>query len=379
MGASTKQGNDVVIIGGGVIGCSIAYFLAARHGIRATILERDGIGSAASGNAAGELAAVGRHRYSDTFTRFILEGIGMHHALVSEIVEASGIDYRFLDITQVRPAFNDADVVDLKDQMKWQNTLGILAEWAESSDLRARYAWLSSKALGAVVTVEKQLESYPFCLAMLQGGERLGVKVKTGNVVAITSSKDQLVEVGLENGDTVQTRNLVIANGPWAELLANCVGLHMPITPLRGQIVHASLPVGSYWPDYSIFYDATYMLPKASGDLLLGTTDEEVGVDSSPTKQAEREILASVVNMIPPLEGASVVRTTACLRPSTPDELPVIGQIPGSEGIYVATGHGHKGITLALITGTAIADLVATGDCDVDIDAFNPSRFGTGC
>ena len=377
MAALDKQSNDVVIIGGGVIGCSIAYFLAAHHGVQATILERDGIGSAASGNAAGELAAVGRHRYSDTFTKFILQGIAMHHSLASEIVEVSGIDYQFSDITQIRPAFNEADVVDLKDQMKWQNSLGIFAEWAGSSDLRARYDWLSSKALGAVVTIEKQLEAYPFCLAMLQGGERLGVKVKTGNAVTITSSKEQLIEVGLENRETLQTRNIVIANGPWATFLGDYIGFHMPIIPLRGQIVHASLPAASDWPDYSIFYDATYMLPKASGDLLLGTTDEEAGFNSSPTKEAEREILTSVVNMIPPLEVASVIRTTACLRPSTADELPIIGQIPGPEGIYVATGHGHKGITLALITGKVIADLIATGNCDLDIEAFNPSRFGT--
>ena len=119
------------------------------------------------------------------------------------------------------------------------------------------------------------------------------------------------------------------------------------------------------------------MLPKASGALLLGTTDEAVGFNPFPTKEAERDIVASVIDMIPPLEAASVIRTTACLRPSTPDDLPIIGQIPDSDGIYLATGHGHKGITLALITGKAIGDLVAQRNCDIDISMFKLSRFGT--
>ncbi len=376
MMSTAKYRRDVVIIGGGVIGCSIAYFLAAYHGIQATIVERDAIGSAASGNAAGELAAVGRHRYSDVFTRFILQGIAMHHEFADKIIEASSIDYQFSDITQVRPAFSKSEEMELKSQMDWQKSLGLVVDWVEPSDLGTQFGWLSPKALGAVVTLEKQLESYPFCLAMLQAGERLGVTVTSGNAVKVTSLRKQVIEVELESREAIQTRNLVIANGPWAAVLGDHLGFPMPIRPLRGQIVHASLPAGIEQPSYSIFHDATYMLPKANGTLLLGTTDEDVGFNGIATKEAEHEILASVVDMIPSLEMASVIRTTACLRPSTSDDLPVIGQIPGRDGIYVASGHGHKGITLALITGKVIADLVATQKCDLDISAFNPSRFG---
>ena len=372
-----KSAHDVVIVGGGVIGCSIAYFLAAHHGIQAVILERDGIGSGASGNAAGELAAVGRHRYSDTYTKFILQGIAMHHELADEIVNASGIDYLFSDITQVRPALSQSEMADLQCQMEWQKSLGLAASWAESSELRSRYGWLSDKALGAVVTVEKQVESYPFCLAMLQAGERLGVRVKSGNATKIVPLTRGVIEVELESGETIQTDNLVIANGPWAVALGDSLGFTIPMTPLRGQIVHASLPSGFDLPSYSVFHDATYMLPKASGDLLLGTTDEVAGFNSFPTKEAERDILASVIDMIPLLESASVVRTTACLRPSTPDDLPIMGQIPDWDGIYLATGHGHKGITLALVTGKAIGDLIAKGTGDFDISMFSLSRFGT--
>ena len=354
-----KSAHDVVIVGGGVIGCSIAYFLAAHHGIQAVILERDGIGSGASGNAAGELAAVGRHQYSDMYTKFILQGIAMHHELADEIMDTSGIDYLFSDITQVRPALNRSDVTDLQYQVQWQESLGLSANWGEPSELKSRYGWLSHKALGAVETVEKQLESYPFCLAMLRAAEKLGVTVKSGDAAKIVQLPGQIVEVELESGETIQTANLVIANGPWAVALGASLGFTIPMKPLRGQIVHASLPSGFGLPSYSIFHDANYMLPKASGALLLGTTDEAVGFNPFPTKEAERDIVASVIDMIPPLEAASVIRTTACLRPSTPDDLPIIGQIPDSDGIYLATGHGHKGITLALITGKAIGDLVA--------------------
>ena len=110
----------------------------------------------------------------------------MHGDLYEEIVQISGVDYLLSDIAQVRPAFTVGEVTELKEQMLWQNSaLGLQAEWLDTSQLRSNYPWISHDALGGVVTLEKQLESYAFCMALLQAGETFGVRLKHANVVGI--------------------------------------------------------------------------------------------------------------------------------------------------------------------------------------------------
>ena len=104
---TTSQTPDVVVVGGGVMGCATAYFLATEHGIRSVIVERDAVASGASGGAAGELGAVGRHRYSIEYTRFLLEGIRMHTEIAETLVAESGVDYLFTDIPILRPALEE--------------------------------------------------------------------------------------------------------------------------------------------------------------------------------------------------------------------------------------------------------------------------------
>ena len=372
----SKTNADVVIIGGGVIGCSIAYFLAKNHGIRAMILERDAVASAASGGAAGELAALGRRQYSDDFSKFILAGIQMHGDLYEEIVQISGIDYLLSDIEQVRPAFTSGEVSELKEQMVWQNSfLGLQAEWLETTDLRSDYPWISHNVLGGVVTLEKQLESYAFCMALLQAGETLGVRLKTANVVGVASEGNAVTGVKISDGGMVGTNCVVLANGPWASIGAEWFGHAIPMIPLKGQIVHTATASDLDLPRYSIFHNSAYVLPKPGGDLLLGTTDEDVGFNNTPTEDAKNLIMEAALRLAPSLLDVEVRYITACLRAYSSDGLPILGKIPGWEGGYFATGHGHKGITLALITGNAIADHVANGESQIDLKNFALTRF----
>lgn len=373
---SDKTKADVVIVGGGVIGCSIAYFLAKDHGIRAIILERDAVASAASGGAAGELAAVGRRQYSDEFTKFILAGIEMHGDLYEEIVQISGVDYLLSDIAQVRPAFTVGEVTELKEQMLWQNSaLGLQAEWLDTSQLRSNYPWISHDALGGVVTLEKQLESYAFCMALLQAGETFGVRLKHANVVGISAEGNAVSGIKLSDGRAVATNCVVLANGPWASISAKWFGHTIPMTPLKGQIVHAGISPDLNLPRYSIFHNSAYVLPKPGGDLLLGTTDEDVGFNNTPTEDAKGLIIEAALRLAPSLLDMEIRYITACLRPYSIDGLPILGKIPEWDGAYFATGHGHKGITLALITGKAIADHVANGESQIDLENFSLTRF----
>jgi glycine oxidase len=364
---------DVVIIGGGVMGCATAYFLATRHGQRVLVLERDGVASGASGGAAGELGAVGRHRFSAEYTAFILRGIALQNELEAELRAASGIDYRLMDIPMLRPAFDDHEAAALREQMAWQRELGMQVDWYDERSVHTLGTWLAPEAIGGALTIERQLETYPFALALAGAAEQAGVRFRTAEVTGLLGDGvARGVRVGAEE---IEAGQVLIASGPWAVHAGPWIGMDLPIYPLRGQIVHVDLPSGLTMPTHAIFHESGYVLPKAGGDLLVGTTQEEAGFDANPTMEAQNAIMESVGALAPAVLDAPIRDLTACLRPACRDELPVIGPVPGWEGLHLCTGHGYKGITLALVTGLHLAELMAQGASSLSLDLYSPARF----
>ena len=372
---TVSRSPDVVIVGGGVIGCGIAYFLAADFGVKCLIIERDAVASGASGGAAGELGAVGRHRYSESFTRFLLDGIRMHELIAPTLIDKSGVDYLFSDIPLLRPAFDEIEAEDLRAQMGWQHDLGVEVEWLDESTVHGMGTWLSADAVGAAYTIEKQLEAYPFAIALAQAAEGHGVEIRTAEAVGVHRDGDRAAGVTLANGERIDAGAVVVANGPWSQHAAEWLGMEVPVVPLRGQIVHVSPPAGVKMPAHAIFHETGYLLPKAGGDLLVGTTQELAGFDPHPTMEAQNGIMEAVIRLAPQVIDAPIRDLTACLRPYSKDEMPLLGPAPGCESLYLATGHGYKGVTLALVTGKSMAQLIATGESETDLSEFWPSRF----
>jgi glycine oxidase len=377
-GASSAE---VVIVGGGVIGCATAYFLAAEHPVPSIIIERNAIGAEASGGAAGELAAaelaeVGGHRPSESYTRLLQAGIALHSSLSPTLLEESGVDYMLADLPMLRPAFNETEVAHLQAQAEQHRAFGIGGEWVEPETLRAMGPWLSDEAIGAIYSTELQLEAYPFALALAQAAEVHGVEIRTGEVTGIQWSGTRAAGVRM-GANTLSAQSVVIANGPWAQHAGEWIGIDIPVKPLRGQIVHLDLPPGSSPPRQAIFHETGYVLPKPNGDLLVGTTMEDVGFDREPTQGARDAILEAAMRLAPALIDAPVRDVTACLRPYSLDDRPLMGAVPGKDGLYLATGHGFKGITLCLITGKIMAQLIAQGQTSFPLDELTPARLVT--
>lgn len=375
---SNDASADVIIIGGGVVGCAVAYYLAVEHGVRPLVIERNGVGSEASGGAAGELVAEELtetdHEPSETFTRFLQEGIHLHESMAPALLEESGIDYLLTEVPMLRPAFSEAEALTLQAQLTRHKDQGIKGEWVEPEGLAAMGSWLASDALGAVYSNELQLESYSFAIALAQAAEQHGVEIRTGDVTGIRRSKGRVtgVEIG---GQALSAPTVVIANGPWAVHAGAWIDFPIPVVPLRGQIVHLDLPVGTPPPRHAIFHESGYVLPKASGDLFVGTTVEDVGFDREPTTEARDGIMEAASRIAPNVLDIPIKSMSACLRPYTTDGNPIIGAIPGTEGLFVAAGHGFKGITLSLVTGKALARVMAGREAGFSIDDFSPSRF----
>ena len=162
--------------------------------------------------------------------------------------------------------------------------------------------------------------------------------------------------------------------GAWSGLASVWLGVPIDVRPLKGQIIRLRAPGPPYMS--SIGWNGNYATTKPDGLVWAGTTEEEAGFDETATSQARDEIMAALLKMAPGLGDARLVRQTACLRPMATDKLLVLGEVPGWEGVYVATGGGRGGILLGPAMGRTIADLVASGATDMPIDDFDPGRFG---
>ena len=372
---TTSSASDVIIIGGGVIGCATAYFLGAEHHLRCLLLERDAIGSQASGGAAGELSPVATYPLPAPFTNLCMEGLRLHREVAPTLVEESGVDYHLADIPTFRPAFTEEEVSQRQEQMRWQQEHGLRATWLDSATLRPMAPLLPEDTLGATYSEELQLESYALVVALAQAAERHGTTIRNVEVTGLQRQGERVTAVLAADGP-MACDTAVLATGPWSQLAGPWLDFAVPVVPLRGQIVR--LTMAPPLPGYAIFHPTGYILPKASGHLLAGTTEERVGFVRETTPEGKASILQAALRLAPSLADAQLVDVTACLRPLSLDELPIIGPVPGWRGLFLATGHGRKGILTGLATGKYLAQLIAEGRSDYPLVPFSPERLTTG-
>jgi glycine oxidase len=370
-----QQSPDAIIIGAGVVGLASAYFLASQYKLRCLVIEKDAIGSQASGGAAGELSAVHRHSAGAEFTKLCLESIRLHWEMAPILMEESGIDYKLSSLPMLRPAIDEEEIPDLLAQMEWQSGLGMETEWVSGKALHELNSWLTHGSPGAVYCLEQQLEAYPYTLALAQAAEKHGVLIQTGEVTGLLHNGARVDGV-ISGNDKIPAGIVLMANGPWAKFTNEWTGLDLPIKPLRGQIVHLNSPIPL--PQQAIFHESGYVLPKPGGDLLVGTTEEDVGFVKQTTSAAQTQIMETAIRLAPQIVDFPIREITACLRPYSLDELPLIGPVPGWTGLYLATGHGFKGIVLSLATGKYLAQLIVQNRSDYPLDPFSVQRLLVG-
>ncbi len=364
---------EVVICGGGVIGAAVAYYLGKR-GVRSVIVESDGVASGASGAAAGLLSSpplAGDGAPPDELRR---RGFEMHEALAETLPAASGVDYAFARNRRVAIAATEDEERALRAMAERASTAGRGVEWMDAAAVTALCPWIDRPGRGGVVGEPVgQLDPYRYTLALVTAAESMGATVRSGRVTGIVRSGGRVT--GVELGDaTIEADAVVVAMGPWSIDAGSWLGTAVPVEPLKGQIVRVR-PREALEP-FGFTYGGDYVATKEDGIVFLGTTEERAGFDNATTTEARDSILAFATRFSSVLGEAELVEQTACLRPLSADELPMIGRAPGLDGAYLATGHGRQGILMSPPTGQAIADLIVDGATDcIDLDPFDPARF----
>ena len=366
---------EVVIIGGGIVGCATGYFLAQR-GVQVTIVEKEAVGSCASGFAAGLLNPLYGDNIPGPLESLARESFNMHLSLAEEVADETGIDPRMEATSSIWLAFNETETAEVGELFRLTRRMeGFPAEWLDGKDIRSLEPRLSPYVMnGMRVEGTRQVSSYEYTLALSGAAEKRGTTIRHGTVRGLRqSSQGQVTGVVLED-EEVSCDKVVIAMGPWTGQVEGWLGIPVPVGPLKGQILR--LEVAGPPLDHSFYHSGGgYVSPKPDGLVWVGTTEEHVGFDDQPTPEARESILKEATEVLPALSEAKVALQTACLRPVSEDGLPIIGVVPGREGVYLATGAGRKGILLGPAMARATADLITDGRTDIPIEGLSPGRF----
>jgi glycine/D-amino acid oxidase-like deaminating enzyme len=307
--------------------------------------------------------------------QFGIKGLELHRQLARQLPDESGVDYHFADTTIVRPAFSDEEELSLKKIIAKQKQLGLNLSWQTKNELNTLDIPINNTAHGAIVSEgEAQVEPYRLVLAFAQAMERFGGTITYGTVNGLLYKKETVTGVVLSSGSTINAGSVVLGLGPWSSASEQWSGYPTPIKPLKGQLLRLQTPKQS--SSYAIFHKGNYVLSKPAGYTIAGTTEELVGFDTAVTPQAQEAIIHNALHLVPDLVNSSLIGAHACLRPLSSDDIPILGPIPGWKNLFIATGHGRKGILLSAITGQIIADLIIKEETTLtDITPFLPQRF----
>ncbi|MBI4298229.1 MAG: FAD-binding oxidoreductase [Chloroflexi bacterium] len=363
---------DVVVLGGGVVGCATAYYLG-KEGKQVIIIERESVGSHSSGFAYGALSPLGGDGIPGPLLPLTIAAMKLHLGLSLSLPQETGIDIQFRLKPTLSLAFAEEEAERLKANFLWQQKQhGYQVEWLEAKELNDLDPRISSKALGGVYTEgTAEVDSYRFILALAQAAEKYGTVIRHGEIRGLEKDGGG-IKVILASGEIV-CQEAVLAMGPWTGSASRWLGQPVPIEPLKGEILRLQAPGP---PLQSVIgWAGNYASTKPDALIWAGTTEEKVGFDEIPTHAARDKIMRALLNMLPALGEAQLIRQTACLRPYCVDGLPIIGQAYGWESVYLATGAGRKGILLGPLMGRIVADMILKRDIDMPVQPFSPTRF----
>jgi glycine oxidase len=355
------------------MGCAVALRLA-QHGVAVTVIERGIPGAEASSAAAGILGPQWESEGPGPLLELGLASRALYPAFAAELHDLSGIDIGFHRSGLIELALDERDERALQARATWQQARGLSAELLAAGPLRALEPHLGPGVrLGLAYPDEGHVHARALARALSQAAARAGARFLQGRYVRrvlVEGGRARGVEL---DGEALPAATVILCAGSWSGLV-EAGGVPAPVVrPARGQMV-AIETRPPLFRHVLVAHGRGYLVPRADGVALAGSTLEMVGFRKEVTVAGLCDILTLARTLVPDLGEAPVTETWSNFRPLTPDALPVIGRTP-VEGLLVATGHHRYGILLTPITAQAIAELVTRGTSGVDLSAFSVTRF----
>lgn len=338
---------DVIIVGAGLIGVSIALELRDR-GAEVLVLDRGEPGREASSAAAGMLAA------SDPETPALLRPLaaGSAHMFPAYVRRIEGLSETSVD-------FRRQGGIEITEHSPLPASYRKLAP----EELRKIEPSLETEGLRAFFVEEDSVDPALLTQAALCAAARSRIEVRGHSEVREIGPQNGLVAVTTAS-DQLATKTVIDCRGAWSGA---------PVRPRKGQALYLR-PRRQGALEHVLRAPGVYLVPRSAGKIFAGATVEDVGFDKTVEPETISGMHQAAARWVPELLSAEVIASWAGLRPGTPDNLPLLGPTD-SPGVFIATGHFRNGILLAPITARIIADLVTGKPSPVDISAFSPQRF----
>jgi glycine oxidase len=297
---------------------------------------------------------------------------GLYPNLAEELRERTDMDIEYRTLGHVVPVFDENEAQAVTARGAWQAKRGLRAVWLTAAEARDLEPGLPATVQGAGwFPDDHHINSTTATQALAGAVIRLGGKVRVECPV-VDLVRDGARVTGVRTArETISAGEVVLAAGAWCGQFETSAGIALPIVPAKGQIVVARLPQPAL---RHVVYQDVYVIPRATGEHIIGSTVEYVGFDKRVTVEGIAGLLSEATRLAPALREAEMVASYGCLRPASPDGLPLLGRAPVRPGLVVATGHFRNGILLAPITGQLIAEVIVRGKPSLSLEPFRPDR-----
>lgn len=377
---------DVVIIGGGIVGCSCAYYLS-QMGVKVHLVDKGAVGSGAS--KAGMM-----HIVTWEEPEIHLKLARRSKELYKELSQELMIDINYRETGSIAIVEKPESMGTFGEMVQHLNTLGVKGHMVTGPELVRMEPNIAPDVAGGVYFDDDgQVNPLYACLALTQAARQCGAVIDPFNEVTgfeLNPEKNAIGAVLTKNG-RIPTKAVVIAAGAWSGEMGRMLGLMIPIKPRKGTLV-VTVPVPDDLINCKVILAAGYMdsvkagassgvavaanvQQAKNGNLLLGSSRQFVGFDGSVDPMVVASMLQRCLRFFPALAEISAIRTWAGFRPYTPDLLPIISPVDQIAGMYIAAGHEGIGITEGPVTGKVISQLITGQPTDVPLDELQLSRF----
>ena len=361
----------IIVIGAGIVGLSVAYELVSR-GASVRVFDGRRAGHGASRATAGILAPRIEGR-SEALLKLGLRSLDLYDGFIDRVRGDGDEAVEYCRSGSLQVACTATEAGHLSSMSVHLSESGVEHELLDGAAARRR-----EPALAEAVHAALALPQHGYVNAMAFVGALERAIAARGGVVSqerFSAIEERAGQVHVSGpGEGVDADAVVIAAGAWSGGVSIGSGAHLPVRPVRGQLVHLRLPAPA--ASQVVWGTGCYLVSWRDGSVLVGATVEDVGFDEDATVAGVRQLLEAGTTIMPGLDGATLVDVRVGLRPATVDELSVIGSSSTVPGVFYATGHYRNGVLLAPLTATLVADLVLDGREAPELDLVRPDRLG---
>ena len=368
----------ILIIGGGIIGLSIAWRLIG-IGKKVIIIDKKNLGKEASWAAAGMLS--GRLDLKPCEKKLLPIFEKSHLAwpkFAEELENKSGKSIGYKKEGTLRIACDLDEEKKLKNNYDFLKNNKVNITWLSGDKIRDKEPYVSNNVLSGFFSPDDHHVNNRYILdaliTILKKNKNNCIFKENTEVEKIITNKNQVIGVKTNN-EIIKTKEIIVCSGAWTSKIKNIEIKEVPIRPVKGQMVCLKIPKNISLLKHILWRENVYLVPRNNSDLIIGATEEEMGYDKSLTAGGIYNLLKTAREILPAIEDLPIVESWSGLRPTSRDDAPIIGPSKKLKGLIYATGHHKNGILLAPLTSSIIKNYYLNGKIGNNFNNFKPGRF----